>query len=280
MEVPSRDDVLQRMREAVRTRLSQYTDLSYSVLLRETARILLTEKPALIPDGRSPDQAAENYYLNDPQAAAFVEAFWYCVSIGFIIPQPSGNQAGNFNHIRITKLGREWAEGAEPSPEDQEGYLAALRSQVPLLDPVIVQYVEEAVMAYSRRMFFASAVMIGAASEKTIYLLIEALAGSVKDPTHKKTILKSIEARGLPTMFKCLQENLTRAKKHMPWPIHEGADNHLLSLQDAIRVQRNDAVHPQAGKVTPSTVRLTLSAFPGACKKAYDLIQWFKANSF
>jgi hypothetical protein len=268
------------MREAVRTRLSQYTDLSYSVLLRETARILLTEKPALIPDGRPPDQSAENYYLIDPQAAAFVEAFWYCVSIGFVIPQPSGNRTGDFNHIRITKLGREWAEGTEPSPEDQEGYLAALSGQVPLLDSVIVQYVEEAIKAYARRMLLASAVMIGAASEKTIYLLMEALAESVKDPTHKKTILKSIEARGLPTMFDCLQENLTRAKKAMPWAIHEGADTHLLSLQEAIRVQRNDAVHPQAGRVTQSTVRLTLSAFPGACKKAYDMIQWFRANTF
>jgi hypothetical protein len=280
MEVPSRDDVLQRMREAVRTRLSQYTDLDYAVLLQETACILLTEKPALILDGRPPDQAAQNYYQNDPQAAAFVEAFWYCVSIGFVIPQPSGNRAGDFNHIRITKLGREWAEGTEPSPEDQEGYLTALRSQVPLIDPVIEQYVAEAVMAYSRRMFFASAVMIGAASEKTIYLLMEALKGSVKDLAHKRTIVKSIEARGLPTMFKCLRENLARAKKHMPYSVHEGVDDHLISFQEAIRVQRNEAVHPQAGKVTPSTVRLTLSAFPGACKKVYDLIGWFKTNSF
>jgi hypothetical protein len=280
MAVPSRDDVLQRMRAAVRTRLSQDTDHSYAVLIKETARILLTEIPALIPDSRPPEQAAENYYQNDPQAAVFVEAFWHCVSTGFVIPQPSGNQAGNFNHIRITKLGREWAEGTEPSPEDQEGYLAALRSQVPLIDPVIEQYVAEAVMAYSRRMLLASAVMIGAASEKTIYLLMEALAESVQDTTHKQMILKSMEGRKLPMMYKCLQENLTRAKKKMPWPIHEGSDYHFFSLQEAIRVQRNDAVHPQASKVTPQTVRLTLSAFPGACKKAYDLIQWFNANSF
>jgi hypothetical protein len=143
-----------------------------------------------------------------------------------------------------------------------------------------MQYVEEAIMAYSRRMFFASAVMIGAASEKMIYLLMEALAGSVQDATQKRMIVKSIEARKLPTMYKCLQENLTRAKKHMPWPVHEDADAHLASLQAAIRVHRNDAVHPQAGRVTPSTVRLTLSAFPCACKKAYDLLQWFNANSF
>ena len=186
------------------------------------------------------------------------------------------------SHLTITKLGREWAEGTEPSPEDQDGYLAALSSQVPLVDTVIVQYVEEAIMAYSRRMFFASAVMIGAASEKLLYLLMDAIGASVTDPKEKAAVKKTMNERGLPAMFAKLQHHLVqaKAKKLIPWNITEGADTHLLSLQDAIRVQRNEAVHPLAGKVTPQTVRLSLSSFPGACKKAYDLIQWFKANSF
>jgi hypothetical protein len=109
---------------------------------------------------------------------------------------------------------------------------------------------------------------------------MDALASCVKDQGHKKTIRESIEKRGMPSMFKCLHDNLARAKKCMPWHVHEGADTHLFSLQEAIRVQRNDAVHPQAGKVTPQTVRLTLASFPGACKKSYDLIQWFQTNHF
>ncbi len=279
MDEVSRDTVLEWIRKAF-AQLKDTKNVSYGLLQKQAALVFVNAHREFAENGENLERAAERYYQKEPQSFAFVEAFWYLVTSGFILPQPTGSQPPNFAQLTITNIGREWAEGIEPSPEDQGGYLAALRSQVPLLDPVIAQYVAEALMAYSRRMLFASAVMIGAASEKTIYLLMEALAGSVQDATQKKMIRKSIESRGLPTMHKYLHENLTRAKKHMPWPIHEGADNHLLSLQDAIRVQRNDAVHPQVGKVTPSTVRLTLYAFPGACKKAYDLIQWFTANSF
>src|SRR6476661_5125851 len=270
----SRDDVLEWMRKAFE-KLKGNKNVSYGLMQREAALIFINKHPDLVQNGERLDLAADRYYQQEPQSFVFVEAFWYLVTLGFILPQPTGSQPPTFAHLTITKLGRKWAEGTEPSPEDQTGYLAALRSQVPLLDPVIVQYVEEAIMAYSRQMLFASAVMIGAASEKMIYLLMEALGESVRDATHKKTVLKSIEERKLPTMYKCLQENLSRAKKQMPWPIHEDAEVHLASLQAAIRVQRNDAVHPKAGRVTQSTVRLALSAFPGACKKAYDLLQWF-----
>jgi hypothetical protein len=256
----SRSEVLELMQKAF-AKLKDTKKVSYGLIQKEAALIYIEEHRELVQNGERPELAAERYYQNEPQSFVFVEAFWHLVTLGFILPEPTGAQPPTFVDLTITKLGREWAEGTEPSPEDQSGYLAALGSQIPLLDSVITQYVEEAVKAYSRRMFFASAVMIGAGSEKTIYLLMEALAGSVLDPAQKKVVRKAIDERKLPTMYKCLHENLARAKKHMPWTIHEDADAHLVSLQAAIRVQRNDAVHPQAGRVTqrPSDSRSWLS---------------------
>src|SRR5262249_35165678 len=111
MNEPSRDDVLEAMREAFRTRLHQYRDFNYGVLQTETAQMLLTQKPAVNLSGKAANQAAQNYFLNEPLAVAFGEAFWYLVSTGFVIPTPSGNAAGNFNFVKITKLGKEWAAG-------------------------------------------------------------------------------------------------------------------------------------------------------------------------
>lgn len=281
MKEISRDIVLEWMRKAF-VQLKDNKIISYGGLQREAALAFVNEHSEFAESGEPLGSAAERYYQKEPQSYVFVEAFWYLVTSGFILPQPTGNGPPNFTHLTITKLGRAWAEGAEPSPEDEGGYLAALKSQTPSVDPVIVQYVEEALRAYSRRIFFASAVMIGAASEKLVYLLMDALATSVADLAEKGAIKKTMTERGLPSMYAKLQHHLARGKsgKLIPWNITEAADNHLLSLQDAIRVQRNEAVHPLAGKVTQQTVRLTLSAFPGACKKAYDLIQWFKGNSF
>jgi len=277
----TRDNVLEWMRKAF-VLLKDHKKVSYGTIQREAAAVFIREHPELIQNGERLENTANRYYQNEPQSFAFVEAFWYLVTLGFILPEPSGAQPPTFDHLTITKLGREWAEGTEPSPEDQEGYLAALHSHVPHLDPVIVQYAEEAIKAYSRRLFFASAVMIGAANEKLVYLLMDALETSVTDAKEKAAIRKTMSDRGLPSMFRKLQHHLAqaKAKKLIPGNITECADNHLFSLQDAIRVQRNDAVHPIAGKVTSQTVRLSLLSFPGACKKVYDLIAWFQQNSF
>ena len=77
-------------------------------------------------------------------------------------------------------------------------------------------------------------------------------------------------------MFEQINKVLTRhiESGHLPYDIHEGSEHHLMSLFEAIRVQRNEAVHPTVGQVTPATVRLTISAFPSACRKVYDLIDW------
>lgn len=51
-----------------------------------------------------------------------------------------------------------------------------------------------------------------------------------------------------------------------------------MSLIEAIRVQKNDAVHPQNAKVTLDSVRLSYQAFPHAVEKLDALRQWFLAN--
>ena len=169
-----------------------------------------------------------------------------------------GTQLETSIFLMLTPLGREWVQGQDPSPEDETGYLAVLTGQITNLDPIIMDYVKEAVAAYSQRLHFASAVMIGAASEKAVYLLMEAFSKSAKDPIIQRKTTNAMEERKLPGMFSCLSANLTEAKKLMPYPIHEGCGPHLTSLLEAIRVQRNEAVHPMAGQVTAQSVMADL----------------------
>jgi hypothetical protein len=205
------------------------------------------------------------------------ECYQQMLTLGYIIPHPQRGGGFNPQWFYVTKLGKEWAASKEPIPEDWKGYLETLDRLVPNLDSVIREYVKEALLTYERRTFFASAVMIGAASEKAIYLLMEALLQAVSGSPEEKAVQRAMGGRDLCAMFKKLSDNIHRAKSKstgaMPRYVHEEADHHLLSLQDAIRVQRNNAVHPQTGQVIPTTVRLTLAAFPFACRKVYDLIE-------
>lgn len=203
------------------------------------------------------------------------------VALGYVIPLPDAPNAPNANWFIVTDAERQWASGVDPVPEDQTGLLRTPDQIVPALDSVIRQYVQEALVAYNRQAFFAAAVMIGAASETTVYMLIDALLAAVTNQRDRKAIQDAMDRRRLFTMLDMIRAQLQRVRESgaMPFGVHEGAEAHLMSLQEAIRVQRNEAVHPQACTVTPVTVRLALSAFPSACKKVYDLVDWLRADT-
>lgn len=271
----SRGIILRFMREAVK----EMGDPSprYSELMDRTMQKLLAA-------GLISKQVGASFagLMNiNPLAVLLTEGYQQLLAFGYVVPRANPPNGPTHDWFSITQMGRQWAEGTDPIPEDPGGYLAALEALVPQVDPVILQYVGEALNTYQHRALFASAVMVGAASEKTTYLLTDALHGSVKNPTDRKAIKDAAELRRLPAMFQLLSKQIERAKKSgMPYDVHEGAHTHLFSLQESIRVQRNDAVHPQVGQVGIETVRLSLAAFPAACKKVYDLIGWFSSNRF
>jgi hypothetical protein len=275
----NRGTILHFMREVLH-QLSERDERRYSTLIDRTlgklSHVGLVEKKL----GTLSDVFRWPAQKRDPFVVLLTEGYQQLIALGYIVPQAdqNGPRPGWF---AVTDIGRQWAAGSDPVPEDPQGYLAALEAVVPNLDSAIREYTKEALVTYERHAFFASAVMIGAASEKAVYLLMDALVEAINDPNKKKAVQKTInEKRRLPEMFKQLRDNISRAKSSgaMSYDIHEGADLHLLSLQEAIRVQRNDAVHPKAGQVSPEMVRLTLSAFPAACKKVYDLMKWLKNN--
>lgn len=270
----NRGIILYFMREALGQFLKKPSDHS------DTYSLITTRTRDRLVNAGLIDPSPDTHQNNPSLAILLTEGYYQLIALGYIVPQlnASGHDPTRF---AVTDIGRQWASGGDPVPEDQQGFLAALKL-VPNLDLVIRQYVQEALLTYERGALFASAVMIGAASEKAVYLLMDALHGALLDPQKKRAVQKAIDERKLPTMFNRLIEGIKQAKTSgaMPYTVHEGAEHHLLSLQEAIRVQRNDAVHPQVGQVTLETVRLSLAAFPAACRKIYDLMKWFANNQF
>lgn len=258
--------------------MRQVPNPRYYNLLQLTVQELMSQFPEIIPPDKRVDEVvdqAERYGF----AVPFVEAYSYLHTLGYIVNEYNQNNVPNPAGIRITERGLSWIKDeSDPIPEDEAGYFSTLKLLVPDIDPIISQYVEEAVRAYGRQMPFAAAVMIGAASEKCLYALMDALASAITDKHEKSTVKNAIGSRGLPTMFNLLQKNLTGAKKSIPWDVYEGVDCHLLSFQEAIRIQRNDAVHPNVGRVSPEQVRLMLTCFPTAYRKLSDLTAWLAQN--
>jgi hypothetical protein len=211
--------------------------------------------------------------------AAANEAFFYLVRNGYVVPLHSGGVLNHpsFQSYDITARGKEWADGNEPLPEDIAGYMKFLRDRVLNMDSVIEQYVSEALIAFERQAYFAAAVMLGAASEKALYLLAEAMVNALKSLKAKQTLEQHLKGRSFNPFFTFIRDALERNRK-LPNMPYDGAITHLMSLFEAVRTQRNDAVHPNTGQVSADSVRLLTASFPYALSKSEELRTWLVAN--
>jgi hypothetical protein len=210
------------------------------------------------------------------------EAFFYLFHNGFICPVPPDDILNHpaFHRYYVTQRGMEWFKGGDPLPEDVTGYMKFLRELVSTLDTVVEQYVIEALTTFERRAYFAAAVMLGAASEKTIYLLADSVLGSFKDVKKREKLKTLLDRRRLLDLFEHVRDTIRDASKAkaLPYSDSEGFETHLMSLYEAIRVQRNDAVHPMNAAVSPDSVRLLIQSFPYALSKSEQRRAWLIAN--
>jgi len=271
--------ILPYVRESLRERgnvsFDSYMEGLWEVLHR--ARIEGVEK-------RGAHQGYAGTYFNFDAAPqdlrlAAIEAFAYLEHNRFILRPPPTSVASLLSHtqITITKRGQNWAKGVEPLPEDYNGYMKQFAANT---DPVVREYVSEALHTYIHGTYFASAVMIGAASEKSIYLLADSLVPALKDPAKQSSLQKKIDARRLETLLKGVEQIVAdgHTTKTIPSDVMGGTTRHLLSLFDHIRLQRNDAVHPMNFFVSADSVRFALSAFPVAFERVEVLRQWCIAH--
>jgi hypothetical protein len=271
--------ILPYVRESLRGRgnlsFDGFVDGIFGVL--ERVQVPTIKRPPITQgySGRTYDIDAAHPDIRE----AVIEAFYYCEQNRFILRPPPTNVASLLSHgqVRITQRGQDWANGVEPLPEDYDGYMKQFSSST---DDVIRQYIAEALNTFMHKSFFASAVMIGAASEKAVYLLADSMVPALADPVKKAELMNRINSRRLERLFKYVEEIIIHGhtKGVIPFEVMGGTSRHLLSLFDHIRLQRNDAIHPTNFVVSADSVRFALSAFPLAFQKIEALRKWCDAH--
>lgn len=220
----------------------------------------------------------KNLHPNDQ--LHILDIIWDLIVERVITPGRDQSNVG-FPFVRLTPFGLDVMSQSVPHYHDPDAYIAFLKSTVPSVDPTIVQYVSEGINCFKRQLFFASAVMLGAAAEKGVLLLLEAIAQSMSDPVKKKEAEQLLERGRLPTIYSRIRETLAALTENdtIPYTVHQGCNEHLVSLYEMIRVQRNDAVHPVAGNVDKAKVFLSLQTLPVALELTYKLIDWLGQNT-
>jgi hypothetical protein len=178
--------------------------------------------------------------------------------------------------FHVTPFGANYLEHMSPHWLDADGYIKYLDTLVPVMDPIVFQYTQESVRAFRARLWFGSAVMLGAASERTILLLLEAIRDKSQE-LEKAKLTKLLEQPRLSEIFKTVQARLSAEIKagSLPYSVHQGCAEHLLSLFEMIRVHRNEAVHPAVAKVDRQKAFIALQTFPEALCVVERLRKWF-----
>ncbi len=218
----------------------------------------------------------QNRHLNSGDKIRILEIMWDLI-VERILTVGLNECNPGWPFVRLSEYGESVVkEGALPY-YDPEEYGAAIDSMTPSIDKVIKQYAIEGINCFRQRLFFASAVMFGAAAEKAILILLESIAKAETDHKIKSKLEKLVERPNLPEIFASIKDTLDSLvkAKTIPYSVHEGSIEHLLSLFEMIRVQRNDAVHPDIGEVNKTKVFLVIQTFPGALEVTYRLIKWF-----
>src|SRR2546428_8551364 len=80
------------------------------------------------------------------------------------------------------------AGGVKPGPVlpfEIERFPEAIQERVPTVDPVIVEFIREAIVCVKANALLAAAFMLGATSEKAINLLIHTYADAIRDETNR-----------------------------------------------------------------------------------------------
>jgi hypothetical protein len=122
--------------------------------------------------------------------------------------------------------------------------------------------------------------MLGAASEKAIYLLADSMLGAIINLNKRGNLQSTLDGRSLLTLLNLVKSTIEAAAKAktLPYPQFESSTTHLMSMFEAIRVQRNNAVHPMNALVSEDSVRLLVQSFPYSFGKSEELRAWFNAN--
>jgi hypothetical protein len=189
-----------------------------------------------------------------------------------------GGGSGSGSVFTISMFGAECINAGDILPFDPDGYIKALRRRVPTIDAVAVAYVHESVACFSRQFLLSSTITLGAASEKSIIVLIETFADAISNASQKAAFKQKIHKAGLYVKYKLFKDELEKRKGAIPADLLRDFDVKVDSIFNFIRLNRNAAGHPTGTNVDRAGLQANLQMFASYAENIYALIGHLKNN--
>jgi hypothetical protein len=197
----------------------------------------------------------------------------------------SGGSISGVQGFNCTEYGRQLLEG--PPIDRPNEYIDHLKKQVPKIDEQVIVYVRESLTAFNRDCCFASAVMLGVASERLFELLLDAYANAMHDQKKQTRFRQKIAGRGVRTQYTLFltklcdltgKNGITDKDPSSTTRLRQDLKHAVKITFESIRSYRDYAAHPRNGVVPRHIIRDHLAGFPLFCQRLYQAIEWLKNN--
>jgi hypothetical protein len=131
-------------------------------------------------------------------------------------------------------------------PFEIDRFPQTLRDRIPGIDPVIVEFVSEAIKCYRAGALLGAAFMIGAASERAILLLMSTYGESIRDEANRNKFFGRVTNRAISRQY---DEFIASYKSCHSRPTEGILSHDMETIIGAAfqfyRITRNDVGHPE-----------------------------------
>jgi len=198
--------------------------------------------------------------LTNQEQHFVIRALWELIIQGFLVPNNASSGTQGWSFVSFTDYGEKMILADRLTPYDPTMYLAQFVEG--LTDPIVNFYVEEALGCFRANCQTACALMLGVASERLFYLLLDSFLGVLASQRERDDLQKKTDGKSITSRYRELRKRLDPKKGQLPQPLCENLDTCLVSILNIIRQQRNDAGHPTDRVVTRDEAYALLYVFP------------------
>lgn len=181
----------------------------------------------------------------------------------------------------LNKMKDALAGGVAPGtvlPFEIERFPERIREKIPDCDPVTVRFVEEAITCFKSNALLATAFMLGAASERSINLLIECYADAIADQGNRDKFRSRINGRTISARYDEFKKSYAGCKsKPTDVVLAQDLDAVIGGTFQFCRITRNEVGHPQiVPDLDAGVILANLGHFVTYIERIYALMRHFQ----
>ena len=165
-------------------------------------------------------------------------------------------------------------------PFEIEKFPETLQKSIPSIDPVIIRFLSEAILCYKANSLLGCSFLLGAASEKAMWLLINSYVAAIENEKNRQKLESRISNKFISKAYDEFKRSISSSKSNLPNDLSlQDLDTKIESIFQFCRICRNEVGHPQ---ISPNLDRGVLLANMGQfvqyTKAIYNVIDYFENN--